>query len=123
MGEDGANDVFKCIVGGTEVGDVIIGSSSGQHVKWDKSAGLLEIEGRLTSNGIYSYSGSEYAQMFNAMFKLHNGSKLVGALDIFDSAGRLRIRTSDGQDRVSIYPAGIALQIRWMQNAGRNWRL
>jgi len=107
---DGANDVFKCIVGGTEVGDVIIGSSSGQHVKWDKSAGLLEIEGRLTSNGIYSYSGSEYAQMFNAMFKLHNGSKLVGALDIFDSAGRLRIRTSDGQDRVSIYPAGIALQ-------------
>jgi hypothetical protein len=48
---DGSSDVFKCMVGGSDVGDVIIGSTSGQHVMWDKSAGALEISGVLDAGG------------------------------------------------------------------------
>jgi phage minor structural protein len=50
---DGTNDVFKAIVGGTDVGDIIIGNYSGDvGVKWDKSAGTLTIKGV-----IYATSG------------------------------------------------------------------
>lgn len=44
---DGTNDVFKVLVGGTDVGDVIIGPTSGEYIKWDKSAGTLRIKGLL----------------------------------------------------------------------------
>lgn len=47
---DGTNDVFKCITGGADVGDVILGSATGQHVKWDKSAGKLIVNGELAAN-------------------------------------------------------------------------
>ena len=47
---DGTNDVFKCITGGTDVGDVILGSTTGQYVKWDKSAGKLIVNGELAAN-------------------------------------------------------------------------
>jgi hypothetical protein len=46
---DGANDVFKCITGGVDVGDVILGSAIGQCVKWDKSAGKLIVNGELAA--------------------------------------------------------------------------
>jgi len=46
--DNASNDVFKAIVGGTDVGDVILGDSSNGYVKWDKSAGKLEIKGQLT---------------------------------------------------------------------------
>ena len=40
--DDGGNDVFKALVGGTDVGDVIIGDySGGQGLKYDKSAGAI----------------------------------------------------------------------------------
>lgn len=45
--DNAANEVFKVLVGGTNVGDVIIGNPAGQYVKWDKSAGTLLIEGRM----------------------------------------------------------------------------
>jgi len=47
---DGVNDVFKCITGGADVGDVILGSATGQHIKWDKSAGKLIVKGELAVN-------------------------------------------------------------------------
>jgi len=46
---DGASEVFKVLVGGSDVGDVIIGSAAGQHVKWDQSAGELRIQGTIGS--------------------------------------------------------------------------
>jgi len=49
--DDAAADVFKVLVGGTDVGDVIIGASAGQHVKWDKSAASLLINGLLAASG------------------------------------------------------------------------
>lgn len=47
--DDGA-DVFKAIVGGTDVGDVIIGDyASNQGAKYDKSAGTFDFKGVLTA--------------------------------------------------------------------------
>jgi len=49
--DNAAADVFKVLVGGADVGDVIIGASAGQHVKWDKSAASLLINGLLAASG------------------------------------------------------------------------
>jgi hypothetical protein len=63
--DDGAADVFKVIVGGTDVGDVIIGNyAGGQGIKYDKSAATTTFQGivsigsgnaifKADSNGIY----------------------------------------------------------------------
>lgn len=49
--DDAANDVFKALVGGTDVGDVIIGGAS-KYVKWDKSAAsLIIVADDVTLNG------------------------------------------------------------------------
>lgn len=54
---DGTNDVFKALVGGTDVGDVIIGDyAGGNGAKWDKSAGTFTIAGILTATAIASGS-------------------------------------------------------------------
>jgi len=48
---DGTNDVFKALVGGTDVGDVIIGDyAGGKGIKWDKSATTLYIAGTLQTS-------------------------------------------------------------------------
>jgi hypothetical protein len=50
--DDNAADVFRVYVSGEGdpgVGDVIIGSTSGQYMKWDKSAGALSVVGGLTT--------------------------------------------------------------------------
>lgn len=59
---DGTNDVFKVLVGGDDVGDVVIGDESGQHVKWDKSAAELVIKAgsatdyiKITGNSAAAY--------------------------------------------------------------------
>lgn len=59
--DNGGNDVFKVLVGGTDVGDVIFGDSGSNYLKWDKSAGTLTLNGsNLTSAQISSIaSGSE----------------------------------------------------------------
>ena len=52
--DDSGNDVLKAMVGGTNVGDVIIGSSS-KYVKWDKSDGKVEIKvGGATQYAVFS---------------------------------------------------------------------
>lgn len=49
--DNGGADVFKALVGGTDVGDVIIGNYSGsQGVKYDKSAGTFDVKAILTAN-------------------------------------------------------------------------
>jgi len=46
--DDAAGEVFKVLVGGTDVGDVIIGDFSGNKgVKWDKSAATFTVRGIL----------------------------------------------------------------------------
>lgn len=45
-----SNDVFKCLVGGTDSGDVIVGNySGGAGAKWDNSASTFDIQGTLTA--------------------------------------------------------------------------
>jgi len=51
--DDVTNDVFKALVGGTDVGDVIIGDYTGANgAKFDKSAGTFDVRGKLTANDI-----------------------------------------------------------------------
>jgi len=48
--DSSANDVFKALVGGTDVGDVIIGDySGGAGAKWDNSESSFDIQGTLTA--------------------------------------------------------------------------
>jgi hypothetical protein len=49
--DNASNDVFKAIIGVTDVGDVIIGNYAGsQGVKYDKSAGTFDVKAILTAN-------------------------------------------------------------------------
>ncbi len=51
--DDAAAEVFKVLVGGTDVGDVIIGNFAGNKgLKWDKSAGTFTVRGSLVANDV-----------------------------------------------------------------------
>jgi hypothetical protein len=72
-----SNDVFKCLVGGTDVGDVIIGDyAGGAGIKWDNSAETLDIQGTLTACTIGS------------------GSQVTIDGDIATADGKLEIKTT-----------------------------
>jgi hypothetical protein len=46
--DDAANDVFKCVVGGTDVGDVIIGNYGADHgMFYDKSEATFNVKGSI----------------------------------------------------------------------------
>ncbi len=49
--DDGGNDVFLAKVGGTNVGDVVMGDLAGEHIQWDKSAGKMNVKGGITILG------------------------------------------------------------------------
>lgn len=50
---DGTNDVFKALVAGTDVGDVIIGDyAGGKGMKWDKSATTFYISGTIENTSL-----------------------------------------------------------------------
>ncbi len=53
--DNASNDVFKVLVGGADVGDVIIGDyAGGQGIKFDKSSGLFDVKCKtLTFPGAY----------------------------------------------------------------------
>lgn len=59
--DDAGSEVFKAIVGGTDVGDIIFGDSATYYVLWDKSAGTLTVHGAAISNPTLTgiQSGSE----------------------------------------------------------------
>ena len=51
--DDGAADVFKAMVGGADVGDVIIGNyAAGQGVKYDKSLNTTDFKGAISAGTI-----------------------------------------------------------------------
>ncbi len=51
--DDAAGDVFVVLVGGADVGDVIIGDYAGDEgCKWDKSAGTFSVRGSLNADDI-----------------------------------------------------------------------
>lgn len=50
---NGTSVVFKVVVGGTDVGDVIIGNyGGGSGAKWDQSAGTLKIKGNIEAGTV-----------------------------------------------------------------------
>ncbi|MDD2625935.1 MAG: phage tail protein [Candidatus Methanomethylophilus sp.] len=68
-----AADVFKCLVGGTDTGDVIIGDyAGGKGVKWDDSASTFDIKGNLSACTISS--GQTMAVYGNVYFKDNSSS-------------------------------------------------
>jgi hypothetical protein len=105
--DDNLSEIFKIISGGTDVGDVIIGDSSGQHAKWDKSAGTFAVTGTITATAgsiggwsisdvaIYYdgatdalssgmapadypfYAGKKYADRATALFRVEPSGKLT----------------------------------------------
>jgi hypothetical protein len=77
--DDASNDVFKALVGGTDVGDVIMGSeSAGKYAKWDKSAGTLIVTG---SNIVYPFTCGENITAGNAVIvgnaESHDGETMT----------------------------------------------
>ena len=55
-------DVFKALVGGTDVGDIIIGAeASSKYVKWDKSASIMYVYGSLVTQSGSSLDGTYLA--------------------------------------------------------------
>lgn len=51
--DDAGAEVFKALVGGTDVGDVIIGNYAGNKgLKWDKSAATFTVRGTLNADDI-----------------------------------------------------------------------
>ena len=48
--DDAGSEVFKVLIGGTDVGDVIMGNyAGGAGAKWDKSAGTFSVNGTITA--------------------------------------------------------------------------
>lgn len=77
--DDAATDVFKVIVGGTNVGDVIIGDFvGGSGVKWDKGAGTFEIKGNLGLLG----DVNNFYDITNKRIKLGDGTDYVEITDV-----------------------------------------
>ena len=72
---DGTNDVFKCLVGGTDVGDVIIGNTSGYYIKWDKSEGTLNLKGYLKSGSRIEVSQLDLPDISGYKIRLRNLTK------------------------------------------------
>jgi len=56
--DDANSEVFKVLIAGTDVGDVILGDPSTYYAKWDKSVGTLNVVGPVITN---IQSGSEIA--------------------------------------------------------------
>ena len=61
--DDAAAEVFKTIISGTDVGDVIFGDSASNYLKWDKSVPSLTLHGAGVSNPTITglQAGSEIA--------------------------------------------------------------
>jgi hypothetical protein len=103
---DGTNDVFKCLVGGTDVGDVVIGSEAGQYVKWDKSASELIIVGLLKTD-----SGSERLQFITVgdpggtyhQLSLYNSDTMVGSILAHYDGGQIWLSSLTGNERTGFY--------------------
>lgn len=75
--DDLGKDVLKAIVGGVDVGDVVIGDyAATKGCKWDKSAGTFKIKGNLEIVDGYANISDKPTQLAN--INATEGSKLTG---------------------------------------------
>jgi len=80
--DDAAAEVFKVLITGTDVGDVIIGDFAGDKgVKWDKSTGIFEMRGKLkATSGDFTgtvnvgTAGKVYIDGANEVIKVYDAS-------------------------------------------------
>lgn len=112
--DDAAADVLKVMVGGADVGDVIIGASAGKHLKFDKSAGTLCFDGTFAANIITASAiaaGTLTATEINANAQIGGNRIKITATTVFDADVIIKgiltagggIKTSAaGNDRIEI---------------------
>ena len=100
--DDASNDVFKCLVGGTNVGDVILGDyNSGKYVMWDKSETTLKlgsnayVDSRLAStiSSAINASGNFVNNVINT--NLDTSTKQILGSFTFGTSGAIKMATDD----------------------------
>lgn len=102
--DDAAGRVFSVFNDGADVGDVIFGNPSGQHVKWDKSAAQLQITGLIAASGGLATAASGkrlhiYDVVANAVlsaFDVSNNETVI--LYPGDTAGYPVLKLCDGSN-------------------------
>ncbi|MFA6171959.1 MAG: DNRLRE domain-containing protein [Patescibacteria group bacterium] len=71
--DDSGNDVFKVLVGGTDVGDIVMGNfASDKGLKWDKSAGTFTVKGSLVTGASSIIDGQYLTDLTVTGSKLAN---------------------------------------------------
>ena len=69
--DDAGAEIFKVLISGTDVGDVIVGKSSTSYLKWDKSAATLTMQSAPTSA-----AGSEKIVILSNTIKIYDESNV-----------------------------------------------
>jgi len=89
--DDENNEIFKILVSGTDVGDIIIGNiSSSNYIKWDKSAAELTVRGTLNADDITTGVLSGITIRGNTIETASSGSRIVmnsNSLIAYDDSG------------------------------------
>ena len=104
--DDAAADVFKCVVGGANVGDVVIGNYSGnQGAMWDKSAGTFNVRGGLNADDITAGTLSGIVVQTSG-----TNDRVV----LSSTNNNIRIYDSSGTERSQVRQ----FDLRWLQDGG-----
>ncbi len=108
-------EVFKVLVGGDDVGDVIIGNESGNHVKWDKSAGQLVISGQLSAGGGIK-TGSGVTRIELGTFdgghniKWYDSNQITGLIHTQYGNAYMELYSNGTPDyKVDVYPGALSI--------------
>lgn len=109
--DDAAAEVFKVLISGADVGDVIFGNAAVAYMKWDKSAGTLlvaDVQSPDYSSGTagYKLSSSTGLEVNEGVIK---GSILSGDLDrnqVFTSSGTFTAPTGVTEVFVTLIAGG-----------------
>lgn len=129
--DDASNDVFKAMVGGTHVGDVIIGDyAGGQGIFYDKSENVTTFAGSLSAaNGTLgsltidasgyistSASGKRLVLSSNSLIAYDDSGNTTLVLDADSNAQILQIISPDSDSRLGLFldidGTGVPLQVQ-----------
>ena len=113
--DDAAADVFKTIVGGTHVGDVIIGNySGGQGIFYDKSAGVTTLKGGLAVS--YLTAGSITSKAITLAVSAGAGDSKIqaGKTDFGDNTNGFILGIDDSDSDKAKFEIGNAYNyLKW----------
>ena len=97
--DNGGADVFKAIIGGTNVGDVIIGNyTGGQGIFYDKSEAKTIFKGSMIAGnitGVTITGGTIQTAISGKRVEIKTEGKYENSIAIFDSTGNIGIHLFD----------------------------